>query len=61
MDDIDIYEADNGTIEVRSLEDSIWQSQEQMYPLFDVQKAAISKHFKNIFADGKLARAATVS
>ena len=33
----------------------------QMAELFDVQKAAISKHLKNICASGELAASATVS
>lgn len=61
MDDIDIYQTENGNIEVRLRQDTIWLSQEQMCQLFDVQKAAVSKHLKNIFAGGELARAATVS
>jgi hypothetical protein len=32
-----------------------------MAELFDVEKAAISKHLKNVFASGELAAWATVS
>ena len=61
MNEINIYQTDNGTIEVRLEQDSIWLSQEQMAALFDVQKAAISKHLKNIYTSGELERLATVS
>lgn len=41
-----IYEAGDGSVmlEVRLQGDTLWLSQEQMGTLFDVQKAAISKH-----------------
>lgn len=61
MNGIDIYQTESGAIEVRMAQDSVWLSQEQMATLFDVQKAAISKHLKNIYASGELERAATVS
>ena len=58
-----IYQAEDGTTmtEVRMKVESIWLSQEQMTSLFDVQKAAISRHLKNIFESGELDREATVS
>jgi hypothetical protein len=34
--------------------ESIWLTQEQIASIFDVQKAAISKHLKNIFYSGEL-------
>ena len=61
MNEISIYETPNGTIEVRLERETIWLSQEQMATLFDVQKAAISKHLKNIFTSGELERGSTVS
>lgn len=61
MNEISIYQADNGAIEVRLEQDTVWLAQEQMAALFDVQKAAVSKHLKNIYASGELDRAATVS
>lgn len=42
-------------------QDTVWLSQEQLAALFDVQKAAISKHLKNIFASGELERKPTNS
>jgi len=61
MNEIGIYQTESGAVEVRLEKDSVWLSQEQMASLFDVQKAAISKHLKNIYASGELERAATVS
>ncbi|WP_322628825.1 virulence RhuM family protein, partial [Halothiobacillus sp.] len=63
LGEIVLYEAPDGEIhlEVRLERDTVWLSQEQMAALFDVQKAAISKHLKNIFASSELERAATVS
>ena len=48
-------------LEVRYAQDSIWLPQIKISELFGVQKAAISKHLKNIFASGELQEAATVS
>jgi hypothetical protein len=58
-----LYEtASGGTqLAVRLEHDTVRLSQEQMAALFDVQKAAVSKHLKNIFSGGELERAATVS
>ena len=61
MNEISIYETPNGTIEVRLERETVWLSQEQMATVFDVQKAAISKHLKNIFTSGELERGSTVS
>lgn len=59
--DVSIYQAESGALEVRLGEDTVWLTQEQMGLLFDVQKAAISKHLKNVFASGELDRPTTVS
>ena len=61
MNEISIYETPGGSIEVRLERETVWLSQEQMATLFDVQKAAVSKHLKNIFASGELEREPTVS
>lgn len=61
MSEITIYQTENGVVEVQLEKETVWLSQEQMAGLFDVQKAAVSKHLKNIFASGELERAATVS
>lgn len=61
MSEIALYQDDNSSIEVLLEQDTLWISQEHMALLFQVQKAAISKHLKNIYASGELERAATVS
>ena len=48
-------------LEVQLRDESIWLSQQKIAELFGVQKAAISKHLKNIFASGELQESATVS
>ncbi|GGD68408.1 virulence RhuM family protein [Lacimicrobium alkaliphilum] len=58
-----IYEDADQSVEVRldTRQDTVWLTQEQMTTIFNVQKAAISKHLKNIYQDGELERAVTVS
>ncbi|WP_348944395.1 hypothetical protein ABHF33_13255 [Chitinibacter sp. FCG-7] len=56
MSEITIYQADNDTVEVRVAQEMVRLSQEQIANVFGVQKAAISKHLKNIFAGGELER-----
>ena len=60
---IAIYKPRGGDIEVEvKLErETIWLALNQIAYLFDVQKAAISKHIKNIFTSGELNKASTVS
>ena len=48
-------------MDVRLENETVWLTQLKIAELFGVQKAAISKHIKNIFASGKLIRDATVS
>lgn len=58
-----IYENSDGKtiIDVRFDEDTLWLTQMQMADLFGVQKAAISKHLKNIFESEELIEKAVVS
>ncbi len=56
-----IYEAGNKKIEVQIEKETIWLNLNQIAQLFDVKKAAISKHIKNIFSSGESNRASTVS
>ena len=46
-----IYQAKNGAIELRTdvAQKTIWANLNQIADLFGVQKAAISKHIKNIY------------
>jgi len=61
MSEIAIYQDETSSIEVLLEQDTLWISQEHMALLFAVQKAAISKHLKNIYTSGELERGATVS
>ncbi len=58
-----IYQAKNGAIAFRGdfLRDTIWANLNQIADLFGVQKAAISKHLKNIYNEKELDKKATVS
>lgn len=58
-----IYEDADHAVDVRldANQETVWLTQEQMTVIFDVQKAAVSKHLKNIYQEGELDREATVS
>src|SRR3990167_4459346 len=58
-----IYQSKSGALELKTDKEheTIWLTQEQMASLFDVQKAAISKHLKNIFDSDELREKSTVS
>ena len=58
-----LYKTDNAEVKVEILlqNENLWLTQAKMAELFDVQKAAISKHLKNIFADGELQESSVVS
>lgn len=58
-----IYQSKSGALELKTDKDNetVWLTQEQMASLFGVQKAAISKHLKNIFDSKELYKKATVS
>lgn len=60
---IAIYQAPSGAMEVRldAKKETIFLTQQQVGALFNVQKAAISKHVKNIFESGELNKKSTVS
>lgn len=63
MDEILLYKTDNAEVKVEILlqNENLWLTQAKMADLFDVQKAAISKHLKNIFAEGELDEKVVVS
>lgn len=48
-------------VQVRYSNETLWMTQSAMAELFDIQKAAVSKHLSNIYADGELDKSATVS
>ena len=57
------YTTDNGDVRVEILlyQENLWLTQAKMAELFEVQKAAISKHLKNIFESGELLEESVVS
>ena len=61
--EIIFYKAENNTVKVEILlyNENLWLTQAKMAELFDVQKAAISKHLKNIFSTGELHEDSVVS
>lgn len=60
---IAIYQAPSGAMEVclDANKETIFLTQQQVGALFNVKKAAISKHVKNIFETGELNKKSTVS
>lgn len=48
-------------IDVYFSDENFWLTQKSMCELFDVQKAAISKHLKNIYDSGEIDKESTVS
>ena len=63
MKEILLYKTDNEEVKVEILlhNENLWLTQAKMAKLFDVQKAAISKHLKNIFESGELDEKVVVS
>jgi hypothetical protein len=63
MSNIILYESPQGkiTIAVRFENDTFWLTQKAMAELFGVEVPAISKHLKNIYAEGELIEATTIS
>ena len=54
--DIVIYEGDGYRVEVRVEKDTVWLRQEQMAELFGRERSVITKHIRNVFAEGELER-----
>lgn len=63
LPELAIYQAKDGAIELRldKKNETILANINQVAELFGVQKAAISKHLNNIFKEGELKKASTVS
>ena len=63
MKEVLLYKTDNEEVkvEILLLNENLWLTQTKMAELFDVQKAAISKHLKNIFESGELQESSVVS
>lgn len=51
-----IYQSEDGSAmtEVRLAAETVWVSQEQMAALFGRERSVISKHLRNVFAEGEL-------
>ena len=58
-----IYQTEDGRtkIDVHMENETVWLSLEQMAELFQRDKSTISRHIKNVFADGELLEEATVA
>ena len=48
-------------VDVRFYEDTVWLTLDQMAELFERDKSTVSRHIKNVFAEGELQREATVA
>ncbi len=61
--DLIIYESKDGAMKLRVNVDgeTIWLAQQDIAALFAVNVPAVSKHIKNIFADGELQKKGTLS
>lgn len=57
-----LYEAPDGgpAVEVRLEHESVWLSQAQMVELFERDQSVISRHVRNVFAEGELAPEGTM-
>ena len=58
-----IYQTEDGQtkIDVRMENETVWLSLDQMAELFQRDKSTVSRHIKNIFAEGELSESATVA
>ena len=54
MEQIQIYQSENGVVDVFLGEDTVCLSQEQMVYLFGRERSVITKHIRNIFKEGEL-------
>jgi len=58
MNELAFFETDNGSIEVRVEQETVWLSQDQMARIFERERSVITKHLRNVFRDGELAEEA---
>ena len=56
--DIIIYDGGEARVEVRLDRETVWLTQEQMAQLFGRERSVITKHIRNVFAEGELEREA---
>ena len=60
MSEITIYQTEQGGVEVRVEQETVWLRQEQMSRLFGRERSVITKHLRNVFAEGELDEAGNV-
>ena len=53
-----IYDSGEARVEVRLDQETVWLTQEQMGALFGRERSVITKHIRNVFAEGELEREA---
>lgn len=58
MSGILVFDSGEHPVEVRLEGDTVWLKQEQMTALFGRERSVITKHIRNVFAEGELAREA---
>ncbi|MGI9213050.1 MAG: RhuM family protein [Methylococcaceae bacterium] len=51
-----IFDSSTGQLEVRLEAETVWLNQEQMTLLFGRERSVITKHLRNVFAEGELER-----
>jgi len=58
-----MYSTPQGDVNVEAVvrDETLWLTQKAMSQLFGVQVPAISKHLKNIYAEGELLESTTIS
>lgn len=61
MPEIAIYQRQDGSIDVRLEHETVWLSLMQMSALFGRDKSVVSRHLRNVFAEGELNREAVVA
>lgn len=61
--DIILYQSEDGLtkLNVNLRDETVWLSLEQMAELFGRDKSTISRHIRNVFAEGELSETATVA
>lgn len=61
MTEIVIFEAENGEIQVKLEQETVWLSLNQLVELFGRDKSVISRHLGNVFKEGELERDSVVA
>ncbi len=56
--EIVIYDAGEARVEVRVERETVWLTQEQIAQLFGRERSVVTKHIRNVFAEGELDREA---